>query len=63
MSERRRIFGEKFIDLGNFTIIALIFGQFAVESKSLPVIILGVIIVAVCWMMGFFLLKRERRRK
>ncbi|MBI4067241.1 hypothetical protein HY407_02565 [Candidatus Gottesmanbacteria bacterium] len=43
MSDRRRIFGEKFVDLGNYTIVALIFGQLVIEKKDLTVIVLGTI--------------------
>lgn len=64
MSERRKIFGEKFVDLGNFTVVALTFGQIGIEKKDLIVIILGAILAVVFWMFGFLLLSgKEKRRK
>lgn len=41
MSERRKIFGEKLVDLGNYTMVALIFGQLAVSNKDFGIIALG----------------------
>ena len=63
MSERRRVFGEKFVELGNFTIVALIFTQFTGENKSSFVILIGFILTAILWIVGFFLLQKGRRHK
>lgn len=62
MSERRRVFGEKFVDLGNFTIVALIFGQLSTERKDIIIIILGIILALTFWLIGYLLLKSKRRK-
>lgn len=63
VSKRRRVFGEKFVDLGNYTIVALIFGQLVAEKINVVLIIVAFIYVVIFWMIGFFLLRRERRRR
>jgi len=62
VSERRRVFGEKFVDLGNFTIVALIFGQLSTERKDIIIIILGIILALTFWLIGYLLLKSKRRK-
>jgi len=62
VTERRRVFGEEFVDLGNFTVVALIFGQLVLDKKDVALIITGVLLVFIFWMIGFLLLKSKRRK-
>jgi len=63
VSERRKIFGEKFIDLGNYTIVALIFGQLTIAQKDSAIILSGILLAVLFWIIGFLILKEKRRRK
>jgi hypothetical protein len=63
VSQRRKIFGEKFVDLGNFTIVALIFGQLVIEKKDYLIVIYGAILAILFWLIGFFILKEKGGRK
>lgn len=63
VSERRKVFGEKFVDLGNYTVVALIFGQLLTEKKSILILIIGAVLFAFFWVIGFLLLQKERRKR
>ncbi len=60
--ERRRVVGEKLIDLGNITAGALIFGQaLSAEQLSGLWLIVGVLVMACLYWVGVVIIPKEAR--
>lgn len=60
--ERRRVVGEKLIDLGNITAGALIFGQaLAAEQLSGLWLLVGLLVMACLYWVGAMIIPREGR--
>lgn len=63
VTDRRKIFGEKFVDLGNYTFIALTVGQLVTEKKDLRIVVFGIALTFLFWLVGFIILKEKGGRK
>jgi len=63
MTERKHILAEKILDLGNFTVVGLIFGQLLAEKKNVSILIFGILLFLFCWTVGFILLKKGGKKK
>lgn len=59
MTERLKIVGEKFIDLGNFVAVALVFGQISLERKDVLIIAIGIVAALSLWVLGWFVLGKK----
>jgi len=60
--ERRRVVGEKLIDLGNITAGALIFGQaLSAEQLSGVWLLVGLLVMAVLYWVGALIIPQEER--
>ena len=51
------------MDLGNYTIVALVFGQIVSEKQNTSILVLGITVAVLWWLVGFFVLNNKRRRR
>jgi len=50
---------EKILDLGNFTVVALVFGQLVTQNRDSKIISFGIILTLASWIIGVLLLKER----
>lgn len=57
--KRRKIFGEKLLDLANYSVSALVLGQLLAKEKNIILMLIGFLTMGSLYIVSYILLGKE----